>query len=47
MDEINGGVELPPLEIEQYKLENGLRVVLNLDNSIPVVAVGGFSKVRS
>ncbi len=30
---------LPPLEIEEYSLSNGLRVVLNRDEAVPVVAV--------
>ncbi|MEO8650161.1 MAG: pitrilysin family protein [Acidobacteriota bacterium] len=38
---------LPPLEIEQYKLENGLRVVLNHDASIPVVALAVYYDVGS
>lgn len=38
---------LSPVEIEEYKLENGLRVVLNQDNSIPVVAVAVYYDVGS
>lgn len=38
---------LPELEIEQYKLENGLRVVLNLDSTIPVVSVAVYYDVGS
>jgi zinc protease len=38
---------LTPLEIEQYTLENGLRVVLNPDNSVPVVAVTVYYDVGS
>ncbi|MEJ7624922.1 MAG: pitrilysin family protein [Pyrinomonadaceae bacterium] len=38
---------LPPLEIEQYTLENGLRVVLNPDNAIPVVSVAVYYDVGS
>ena len=29
--------KLSPLEIEQYTLGNGLRVVLNRDTAVPVV----------
>jgi len=39
--------KLPPLEIEEYALANGLRVVLNLDNAIPVVSVAVYYNVGS
>lgn len=39
--------KLPPLNIEEYKLENGLRVVLNHDDSVPVVAVAVYYDVGS
>lgn len=39
--------KLPPLEIEEYKLENGLRVVLNRDMSVPVVAIAVYYDVGS
>lgn len=39
--------KLPPLHIEEYKLENGLRVVLNHDDSVPVVAVAVYYDVGS
>lgn len=39
--------QLSPLQIEEYTLENGLRVVLNQDNSIPVVAVAVYYDVGS
>lgn len=39
--------ELPPLEIEEYELGNGLRVVLNLDPAVPVVAVAVYYDVGS
>ena len=39
--------KLPPLEIEEYKLANGLRVVLNRDDSVPVVAVAVYYNVGS
>ncbi|MDQ3635556.1 MAG: insulinase family protein [Acidobacteriota bacterium] len=39
--------QLKPLKIEQYKLENGLRVVLNEDDAIPVVSVAVYYDVGS
>ncbi len=39
--------KLTPLEIEEYQLENGLRVVLNSDNAIPVVSVAVYYNVGS
>src|SRR5262245_38460869 len=39
--------KLPPLEIEEYTLGNGLRVVLNRDHSVPVVAVAVYYDVGS
>ena len=39
--------QLLALELEEYTLENGLRVVLNQDNSIPVVAVAVYYDVGS
>lgn len=39
--------KLPPLAIEQYTLENGLRVVLNRDDAVPVVAVAVYYDVGS
>ncbi len=38
---------LPPLEIEEYALSNGLRVVLNRDEAVPVVAVAVYYNVGS
>ncbi|MGI8813189.1 MAG: M16 family metallopeptidase [Pyrinomonadaceae bacterium] len=38
---------LPPLNIDQYKLGNGLRVVLNRDMAVPVVAVAVYYDVGS
>jgi zinc protease len=38
---------LPPLEIEEYRLGNGLRVVLNRDTAVPVVAVAVYYDVGS
>ena len=39
--------KLPPLAIEEYSLANGLRVVLNSDNSIPVVSIAVYYNVGS
>jgi len=39
--------QLPNLELEQYTLENGLRIVLNTDASIPVVSVAVYYDVGS
>jgi predicted Zn-dependent peptidase len=39
--------KLAPLQIEEYTLANGLRVVLNLDSAIPVVAVAVYYNVGS
>src|SRR5258705_11522308 len=39
--------KLPPLEIEEYSLANGLRVVLNEDHSVPVVSVAVYYDVGS
>jgi predicted Zn-dependent peptidase len=39
--------KLAPLHIEEYSLENGLRVVLNRDDSVPVVAVAVYFNVGS
>jgi zinc protease len=38
---------LPPLDIEEYRLENGLRVILNRDMSVPVVAMAVYYDVGS
>lgn len=38
---------MPPLEIEEYRLENGLRVVLNRDMAVPVVAIAVYYDVGS
>lgn len=38
---------LPPLEIEEYALANGLRVVLNPDQSVPVVSIAVYYNVGS
>ena len=39
--------KLQPLKLEQYTLDNGLRVVLNQDNAAPVVSVAVFYDVGS
>ncbi|HEX8369424.1 MAG TPA: pitrilysin family protein [Pyrinomonadaceae bacterium] len=39
--------QLPVLEIEEYALDNGLRVVLNPDESVPVVSVAVYYDVGS
>ncbi len=39
--------QLPPLEIEQYELSNGLRVVLNHDDAVPGVALAVYYDVGS
>ena len=39
--------QLPSLELEQYTLDNGLRVVLNQDESVPVVSVAVYYDVGS
>lgn len=38
---------IPPLKIEQYNLDNGLRVVLNPDPAIPVVSMAVYYDVGS
>lgn len=38
---------LPPIKIEEYKLKNGLRVVLHQDKSTPIVAVNMWYHVGS
>src|SRR5215211_3593284 len=39
--------QLAPLEIEEYSLNNGLRVVLNRDEAVPVVAIAVYYNVGS
>ena len=39
--------KLTPLEIEEYALSNGLRVVFNHDAAIPVVSVAVYYNVGS
>ncbi|NNE97521.1 MAG: insulinase family protein [Pyrinomonadaceae bacterium] len=40
-------LNLPKLELEEYELENGLRVILNRENSIPVVSIAVYYDVGS
>ena len=40
-------LNLKELQLEEYTLENGLRVVLNPDNSIPVVSIAVYYNVGS
>ncbi|NOT47794.1 MAG: insulinase family protein [Acidobacteria bacterium] len=44
---MSANFNLPPLDIEQYTLDNGLRVVLNRDDSVPVVALAVYYDVGS
>lgn len=39
--------KLPPLEIEEYTLGNGLRIVLNPDRAVPVVSIAVYYNVGS
>lgn len=39
--------KLAPLKLEEYTLENGLRVIFNQDNTIPVVSVAVYYDVGS
>ena len=41
------GDKLPPINIKEYKLKNGLRVVLHEDKSTPIVTVGAWYHVGS
>lgn len=38
---------LQPIDIEEYTLENGLRVILNRDNAVPVVSIAVYYNVGS
>ena len=40
-------LEMPDLRLEEYTLENGLRVVLNPDDSVPVVSMAVYYDVGS
>src|SRR5438874_9948573 len=39
--------KLPPLDIQEYTLKNGLRVVLNVDNAVPVVSIAVYYNAGS
>jgi len=39
--------KLAPLEIEEFRLQNGLRVILNRDMAVPVVAIAVYYDVGS
>ena len=41
------GDKLPPINVKQYKLKNGLTVVMHQDHSTPITAVGVFYHVGS
>jgi zinc protease len=42
-----GQDKLPPINVEEYRLKNGLRVILHSDRSTPVVTVGTWYHVGS
>ena len=42
-----GGIKLPEVKVKEYKLKNGLRVILHPDKSTPVVAVNVWYHVGS
>ena len=46
-DKMSETFKLPPLKIEQFKLDNGLRVILNQNDSAPVVSVAVYYNVGS
>ncbi|MFM9905868.1 MAG: M16 family metallopeptidase [Pyrinomonadaceae bacterium] len=41
------GAKLPPINVKEYKLKNGLRVVMHQDPSTPIVSVNVFYHVGS
>ena len=41
------GTKLPPINVKEYKLKNGLTVVMHQDHSTPIVAVNMFYHVGS
>jgi zinc protease len=47
MDKNSEKFQLQPLALEQFSLDNGLRVVLNKDNASPVVAIAVYYDVGS
>ena len=42
-----GQDKLPPIKLEEYRLKNGLRVILHQDKSTPIVAVNIWYHVGS
>ena len=44
---MSAAFKLKPVEIEEFALANGLRVVLNRDNAVPVVSVAVYYNVGS
>lgn len=46
-EKMSDDFKLPPLKLEQFTLDNGLRVVLNPDDSIPVVSLAVYYDVGS
>ncbi|CAN5325424.1 pitrilysin family protein [soil metagenome] len=46
-DKMSDKFKLPPLKLEQFTLDNGLRVILNQDNAAPVVAIAVYYDVGS
>ena len=44
---MSGTFNLSSIKLEQFTLDNGLRVILNQDNSVPVVAVAVYYDVGS
>ncbi len=46
-DKMSETFKLPPLKLEQFTLDNGLRVILNQDDAAPVVAVAVYYDVGS
>src|SRR6476660_2413933 len=44
---MSAAFKLQPVDIEEYTLDNGLRVVLNKDSSVPVVSVAVYYDVGS
>ena len=46
-EQVSDKFRLPKFQLEEYTLDNGLRVVLNPDDSIPVVSVAVYYDVGS
>lgn len=42
-----GSEKLPPIAVKEYRLKNGLRVILHQDSSTPIVSVGVWYHVGS